>query len=399
MSTGLEREHYQAGERVFASGDEADCAYIVESGRVRVETADGKTVIGSIEAGGLLGEMALLDGAHRSATAIADADTVLSVISGDQIESRLAAADPVLQTLIGVLMARFRNTLDGMQGSGGIYQAVETAEPVANKVFQRGLEKVRMENALRAALNTDQLQVVYQPLSALASGRWVGFEALSRWHHPDQGWISPETFIGLAEETGLIVSIGLHVFEQACMRLQEFQQASDACKDGETLFMGINVSGRQFAEPGFFDDIKAIIDRLGIDPTRIKLEVTESLVIDYAAIRDWLNDCHELGFQVALDDFGTGYSGFQHLLELEFDTLKLDQAFVRSMFSNHRSLQMIKAMTSMSKGLGLKLVAEGIETEEHLTALTELGIDYGQGFVIARPMDAAQILASLTKGR
>lgn len=404
-------EHYRAGARVFSAGDEAQCAYIVEAGRVRVESADGQTVIGSIGAGGLLGEMAMLDGAQRTASAIAEQDTVLACISRDQIESRLAVADPVLQTLIGVLMKRFRNTLDGVQGSGGMYQAVtstpQETESGLDAGMQKGLQKVRLENELRLALQNGQLQVVYQPLQSLQTGHWAGFEALSRWRHPAQGWISPEAFIGLAEETGLIVSLGLHVFEQACQRLQEFQAVCDrglarqsiegkgGCVD---LFMGINVSGRQLTEPGFLSEIKAIIDRHGVDPRRIKLEVTESLVIDYAAIRDWLQGCHALGFQVALDDFGTGYSGFQHLLELEFDTLKLDQAFVRSLFSNPRSMQMIKAMTAMAQALGLKLVAEGIETREHLEALTELGVDYGQGFVIARPMQAGQVLGLMEKG-
>jgi len=266
-----------------------------------------------------------------------------------------------------------------------------------NKIVSQGLHKIRFEKELYQALENDEIINVYQPMVSLENGCIVGFEALSRWKHPEKGMISPFEFIGLAEESGMIVSMGEKIFDNACKQLMVFQKArNNVDPDTKPLFMSINVSAAQLTAKGFLSDIKNITRKYNIKAKNIKIEITESLVVDYEKVKVWIDECHEYGFKLSLDDFGTGYSGFQHLLELDFHTIKIDQAFVMTMDSNPKSMIMLEVITGMAKRLGMSIVAEGIESLKNAKMLKEIGVDFGQGYYFFKPMMAEKVIAYLT---
>ena len=263
----------------------------------------------------------------------------------------------------------------------------------------KGVDKMRLESHLYQALKNNDINIMYQPMMDLNNQYWVGFEALSRWTHSKLGVIPPDVFIPLAEETGFIVEMGMIAFETACQSLLDFQQQRDlAYPDRKKMFMSINVSARQLTSKTFLPSIKDIMARYAVSPKQIKIEITESLVVDYARVKTGLDQCRKMGFSLSLDDFGTGYSGFQHLLELDFQTLKIDQAFTRTMFENQRSLTLIEVVIDMAKRLNMEIVAEGIETERDNQILTKIGVDYGQGYLYARPMPKSHIIKQLKQG-
>ena len=227
-----------------------------------------------------------------------------------------------------------------------------------------------------------------QPLLEVAEDRVAGYEALVRWNHPERGSVSPAEFITLAEETSLIVPVGEYMLEQAIHALVAMRQ-----RGIEPLpFISINVSPRQLREAGL---IQALLDRLrvaGLATHAVKLEITESQVFDYRQVADVLAACREAGIRVALDDFGTGFSNLSHLNELRFDTVKVDQSFVRGIDGSGRGLAMLEAIVSLVRAIGADALVEGIETPAQLDALRHLGVRYAQGYLIGKPLPLAQVL-------
>jgi EAL domain-containing protein (putative c-di-GMP-specific phosphodiesterase class I) len=382
---------YKKGEQIFKVGDHANCAYIVESGTLGIYPASqDDEIIALMGKGELLGEMGILDKSNRSSSAFAETDLVLMIIDKAQISNRLQNADPIIRGVMEVLLRRIRNLLGG-----------DSSQLASNKNYDKivadGLGKMRFEKELFQAMENDEIVNVYQPMVCLKGGYIAGFEALSRWKHPEKGMVSPFEFITLAEESDLIVSMGIKIFENACRQLAVFQQIRDDSNSPyPPLFMSINVSANQLTAKDFLLNIQKITLKNGINPENIKIEITESLVVDYKKVKTWIDDCHNLGFKLSLDDFGTGYSGFQHLLELDFHTIKIDQAFTKSMDTNPKSMIMLEVITDMAKRLNMSIVAEGIENLEDSKKLTEIGVDYGQGYFFYKPMLVEDILKLLS---
>ncbi|GMQ97291.1 MAG: hypothetical protein BMS9Abin15_0998 [Gammaproteobacteria bacterium] len=392
-------ETYPAGSVIFQEGDPGDHAYIIEKGKVEISTLDHeeRIVLSQMGPGNLLGEMAMIDDAPRTATVVATEDTVLTVVGRDQLKARLESAEPILRMLVNVILARYRSGLSRVKGTP---LEDQLTAPLAIVVGEdHALNKIRLENELKNALEQGELEVHYQPLLSIKNHTWAGFEALTRWHHPERGNIPPDQFIGLAEETNLIVPIGLFVLETAVNKLKEFNEVRAQIRpDLKPLIMGVNVSGKQLADVTFLDQVAKVVAKSGIEPECLKLEITESLVVDYNSVADWIARAKGLGFTIALDDFGTGYSSFGHLLELDFDTLKIDRAFIRGMRDNHKALELVRGIVALSHGLGLDVVAEGIESDTQLTQLDALNVKYGQGYFISKPVDAEHIMDHLKKG-
>jgi diguanylate cyclase (GGDEF)-like protein len=258
------------------------------------------------------------------------------------------------------------------------------------------LERVELENDLRRALERDELRLVYQPLVDLATDRIVGLEALVRWQHPTRGLVPPLSFIPLAEETGLIVPIGRWVLLTACRQARRWLDEMP----GSPLVMSVNLSARQFAQPSLVDEIERILEKAGLPPDRLELEITESVLLDDGDHNaEALQALRELGIGLVLDDFGTGYSSLSYLRRLPLDTIKIDRSFVDRLDCDDANLPIVQAVIGLAHGLGIEVVAEGIETAGQLARLRELVCDRGQGYYYARPMPAAELTSMLRAGR
>ncbi len=394
MGLSTHKLTFKKGQRVFKVGDEAHCAYIVESGTIDLYAISQEDeLIASLSKGELLGEMGVIDKSKRSVSAFAATDLELLVIDREQITKRLEKADPIIRGVMEVLLRRIRNLLGT---SYEFDQVVNHPGSDDNSIVTEGLDKIRFEKELHQALEKGDINNVYQPMVCLKSGKIAGFEALSRWNHPEKGMVSPFEFITLAEESDLIKTMGLQIFDSACKQLAEFQKARDKVNnDLSPLFMSINVSAAQLTAENFFADIFAITQNYNVDPANIKIEITESLVVDYKKVKIWIDDCRNMGFKLSLDDFGTGYSGFQHLLELDFHTIKIDQAFTMSIDTNPKSLIMLEVITDMAKRMNMSVVAEGIEDLKCANKLKSIGVDYAQGYYFFKPTSPAEISPSL----
>jgi len=241
--------------------------------------------------------------------------------------------------------------------------------------------RTAMTDALRSALDREELQLYYQPQVA-TDGQLVGGEALLRWMPADGDPISPGTFIPLAEESGLILPIGAWVLEMACRHVQALERTSPT----ERFAVAVNISPRQFSDPGFLANVRSVLEKTAINPRRLKLEVTESsLFEDRRRAARVLDELRTLGVCIELDDFGTGYSSLISLKQLPLDTLKLDGSLIQDLH-NESGSAIVRAAIAMGKALGLSIVAEGVETPEQRLFLAGQDCDVLQGFLFARPM-------------
>ena len=384
------RVEVSAGSVLFEQGDAPTSAFLLEQGQIEVTTrhGDDNRRLGVLVAGDLLGEMAVIDDSPRTATATALTDCVLTPIDRAQFAERLDDADPVVRALLLSQLTRYRSALAQLSGQREPTQSPQQRDARALDAAV-ALDKIRLERELREALERGELEVRLQPILEIATNRIAGFEALTRWTHPQRGPVSPADFIKLAEETSLIVPIGDYVLGEVCSALRRIDAVGDAAP-----FIALNVSGRQLDDPGLLDRFLAALAAGGIAPRRLKVEITESLVLDYERVAGVIARCHAAGMKVALDDFGTGYSNLGHLHKLEFDTLKMDQGFIRQM-GDARCYAIVRAIVGMAQSLACDIVAEGVETQAQLDLLRELGCRYAQGWLIGRPLPLADALALL----
>ena len=250
------------------------------------------------------------------------------------------------------------------------------------------LERLELEADLRRAVQRREFIVHYQPMVELTTGCVAGFEALVRWEHPRRGLLAPPEFIGLAEETGMIVELGRWVLSQACAQAQRWQE-----RHGFEGSISVNLSARQLRDPSLVDDVAATLHDLRLDPRRLTLEITETILMDDATAVERLNALKALGVRLAIDDFGTGYSSLNYLRRLPVDIVKIDKVFVDGVAADRESVGLIKAILGMARALDLETVAEGVETGNQARRLKELGSALVQGFYFARPMppDAAEL--------
>jgi len=378
-------ELFKAGELVFAEGDAPTCAYLIEAGRIEISTTQlgEPRLLAELGPGMLLGEMAVLDDSTRTASARALTDCRLIPIDKAQFAERLANADPVVRALLMSQLTRYRSALARLTGE------VDGSDPVlaAQPDDADAVDKIRLESELRAALERKELEVRLQPIEEIVSGRIAGYEALVRWQHPERGAVSPAEFIRLAEETSLIVPIGDYVLARVCDMLVEFRTRGRK----PLPFIAANLSGRQIDDPGLVGRILDLLRARDLPPDRLKLEVTESLVMDHARIGDLIAHCHSVGMPVALDDFGTGYSNLGPLLTLNFDQIKLDASFIKAL-DRPRGVAMVGVIVGMARALDCDLVAEGVETREQREILHRLGCRYAQGWLVGKPLSLGDVL-------
>jgi diguanylate cyclase (GGDEF)-like protein/PAS domain S-box-containing protein len=255
-------------------------------------------------------------------------------------------------------------------------------------------EQLELRAELKAAIDRDELTVVYQPVFSIHTREIVGYEALSRWEHPTRGTISPDSFIPVAENSGLIVALGCRVLERACSDAVIFQRK---CPSEPPRTLCVNVSARQLQRPEIVDEVRQALTTSGLEPGRLLLEITESLMIDHVELAiARLNALRDLGVLIAVDDFGTGYSSLSYIRRLPINVLKIDKSFIDDIDSNDEQGNLTGAIMDLARALSLRCVAEGIERTKQLERLKDLGCDYAQGFLLGRPVDAATLLELLS---
>ena len=256
---------------------------------------------------------------------------------------------------------------------------------------ERAIERLHLETALRQAIVRHQFQVHFQPIIDLTGGHISGIEALVRWKHPQRGLLYPGTFIGVAEETGLIVPLGSWVFDASCSQLVHLEELLGG-RPGR-LGVSINLSARQLAEDSLVDDIGNVLAATPIDPRQVCVEITESAVMqDRAATSEVLHRLRVLGLRIAIDDFGTGHSSFSYLSELPVDVLKIDRSFVAPLGRNPQATDLVAGIIQLGHTLGLSVTGEGIETATQLDTLRALGCDRAQGHLFASALPSRKLL-------
>ena len=257
--------------------------------------------------------------------------------------------------------------------------------------YHRGLvtrvsSEMSIQSDMRKALRRGEFEVYYQPKVALPTGAVTGFEALIRWHHPSRGRISPAEFINVAEEAGQIVEIGRWMLQAACY---QFRQWLD-----QKLVSGriaVNISARQFREANVIETVLTALEQSGLPPQYLELEITEGVLMSEPRASDIIAQLRSHGISIALDDFGTGYSSLSYLTRFPIDTLKIDRCFVHDISHESEQAAIVTAVTSLSHRLNLKVVAEGVETENELQVISDLSCDEVQGFLVCKPLAAAEM--------
>ncbi len=333
----------------------------------------------------------LLDGLQDSSDAIGVAEKVQKAISAP---FKLHNHEAVTTASIGVALGtnNYSEAEDVIRDADtAMYRAKEHGkaryEIFDTAMHTRAVTLLRLESDFRRALENEELCVYYQPIISIASGELHGFEALVRWQHPERGIILPSDFIPLAEETGLIVPLGLSVLRQACNQLWNWQQRSVL---NRYLIMSVNLSGKQLMQPDLTAQIEEVLRESHLDPWHLKLEITETVVMEnseLAAIT--LAKLRGLGVRLSIDDFGTGYSSLSYLNRFPVDTLKIDRSFVTRMSQADENLQIVKTIVTLAGNLGMEVIAEGVETEDQLNQLKALKCQYAQGFLFSEPLDVA----------
>ncbi|WRH68641.1 MAG: EAL domain-containing protein [Planktothrix sp. GU0601_MAG3] len=257
-------------------------------------------------------------------------------------------------------------------------------EPTMAKVVA---EHLQLEADLQRAIERQQLSLNYQPIVSLVTQKVVGFEALVRWHHPQRGFVSPVQLISLAEKAGLIVSMGQWVLSQACQHLLEWQtQFPD-------LYVSVNLSEIQLRHPSLIQEVKRVLDSLELPPFSLKLEITESsLMENINHATGLLEQLKALKIRLLIDDFGTGYSSLSYLQKLPVDTLKIDRSFVQNIEIENKDFEIAKTIVNLAHSLGLKVVAEGLETSQQVKIFQQLGCDFGQGYLFSPPLNPTEVI-------
>ncbi len=407
-------------DRLETMLDEADESV----GVLAVDIDDFRTVNDAL--GHSAGDALLRDVGERLSSVVRDGDLVcrlsgdtfaLAVCAADQAELKLAGLrlldtfnrpfevggwDRVVSASMGLAhgevhvdpdaLLRNAETALGRARTGEGATFIEFDEAM----HQASVDRFQLVSDLAGAVERDQLRLVYQPIVSIASGQIAGVEALLRWDHPERGFISPDSFVPLAEETGHITKIGRWVASAASAQLREWRQIVPGA---ENLRVSVNVSFRQIEDPQEIVLLHALLTS-ELPPERFTLELTESLIIDNpAAVGAALASIGSTGTKIAIDDFGTGAAGFNHLRDLPFDVVKIDRSFIEAVGTDPDADRLVANIVELAAGYGATTVAEGIETPTQLVRLEQLGCDFGQGFYLGQPMDPDQLSDMFLKGR
>ncbi len=414
---------FSKGEFIFHQGDEGDYAYIIEEGSIEIFLEEGgdEIPVARLGVGEIFGEMVTLHahgsnsdgGSLRSASARVMKDCCLSIVSRSQLHSSFEKAGPILKLLVNTFLQRMGAGLQKKSIEENPHEKLKMASLETNLStppsswqgqnhetlhhealgYEYGfsnkgiMAKMNFEQDIKEAFENKEFFIQYQPIVHMASRQLAGFEALIRWKSPTKGLVRPDLFMAVAEEGSLMAPIGRWVLQQAIKDLKEITRTLE-CKP----FMAINVSGRQIADSSFFKTLENELDKTGCDPAQIKLELTERVFVEGRVAKNWIHHCQEMGVTVALDDFGTGYSSLGSLRELKVDNFKIDRSFVSHLMTDKVSTVIVQGLMSIAQGLGIAVVAEGIETRKQEQGLNEMGCSYGQGYIYSKSLSLDQVI-------
>lgn len=320
-----------------------------------------------------------------------------AVRMADWLQKRLAAPfcveghEIVVTASIGIVFGNDKagNAEDLLRDAEiAMYRAKQSGkarcETFDNRMHAQAVNRLQLEADLRKALELGEFKVYYQPIVSLRNGRILGFEALSRWQRPE-GQVMPGDFIAVADETGLILPINRQLMLEACRQVRAWQEMfpGDA-----PLSIGVNITPRQFAHPGLAAEIRQVPEQTGLHPGSVDLEITETIAMaDAGRSVVVLAELKSLGAHLSIDDFGTGYSSLSRLQRFPVDTLKIDRAFISRMESDAETHEIVRTIVMLAHNLGLKVIAEGVETQEQLELLKHIGCEMAQGFLFSRPAE------------
>jgi len=384
MFDEFDREVFTGGEHIFNYGDPGDCAYLIEEGIVEVFVVDqGKERrINLIGKGELFGEVSLIDRKPRTATVRAIEKTVLVPIPRKLVDGLLEKSDPILRHLLLVILERFRDTHDIASKQAASENNIPEQFVLSRTTKGEATQKIALAHGMSRALSHEEFHLHYQPIRELADGRIAGFEALIRWYHPIDGVMLPNDFLWIAEQTGFIREIGLWTIDRACRDWPELRRFTEHAAP----FVSVNLSGAQLNDETLVDELKAIIAKHNMNPKELKLELTETAMVDFPETAlNIMNRLIELGCSIALDDYGAGHSGLGRLQRYPITTLKIDGAFINSMSSSVQSLEIVRSTLTLAHSLGMKVVAEGVERNDIRTILLGMGCEIGQGWLFGYP--------------
>jgi diguanylate cyclase (GGDEF)-like protein/PAS domain S-box-containing protein len=302
---------------------------------------------------------------------------------------------------IGLVVSAATDTAEGLVRKADLAMYRAKAQGKArHQVYEERMntavqERLALESDLRRGLEQGEFCLLYQPILALGTQQLREVEALVRWQHPQRGLMAPVHFIPVAEETGLIVPLGRWVLREACAQAARWQQQA-----GQTPVMSVNLAARQFQDPALVDDVAAILQETGLPAQRLKLEITESAVMaEVEQAIGTLQALKAMGVHLAIDDFGTGYSSLSYLKRFPVDSLKVDRSFVEGLAQSGNDAAIVRSIVALAQSLGLTVTGEGIETAAQLAQLAALGCEQGQGYLFAKPLPAATVVALLATGR
>ena len=250
------------------------------------------------------------------------------------------------------------------------------------------MERLMLEGDLRRALENEELIPYYQPIVSLDTGRTTGFEALVRWNHPKRGLLTPDAFIAIAEETGLVIAIDRLVLREACRQLKEWQTMYNS---DPPLTISVNLSVKQVTQPDLIEFIQHTLDETGVSPRCLKLEITESVIMDnFEYTASVFGKIQNMGVQIEIDDFGIGYSSLSYLSHFPINALKIDRSFISRMVNNGSHLKIVQAIVMLAHGLGMNVTAEGVENENQLSVIKSLGCELAQGYIVSKPTNKVE---------
>ena len=364
--------------------------------------------------GATTGDLVLVEIAKRL-EGVLSAEDVLARVGGDEFAILAAFQDPaganvladrllrdlrkpfalngvelVVGASIGIALSDPKRTGDLLAGAAAACNRAKQQGRGRWVVFEdamrdRARSRIHLEAELRAAVARQEFLVFYEPVVSLKTGHLSGFEALVRWQHPERGMVSPGEFIPVAEETGLIVPIDRWVLVEAAGRMREWH---DQFSTRSPLSISVNLSGAGLTEAGLVEHVKQTLKLTGLDPRTLKMELTESSVVEAAdAGEAVLRALRECGVRLSLDDFGTGYSSFAYIQQFAFDTVKIDRSFIKAIDSDGRSREIVETITNLAHSLSMDVVAEGPESAAQISVLRDLGCDYAQGWYFSKPQD------------
>ena len=383
---------------VMEQGTIGDCAYIIEQGEVEIfitHPGNSEQKIATRGEGTIIGEMALIDQKRRTASIRAVTECSMVKITEDDFKRRVNASDPIMKMIMQVVLNRYRDTISRIHvfGEGNSYPPAEETERLLTQ-SGKAVENLKTANEFKHAIDNKELILHYQPIIDLETKDIKGFEALMRWNHPHKGFMPPNLFIPIAEDSGLIIHASDWAIEEACSALQRLKKASNK----DDLFMSVNFTAIDMLHPDFLSKLLAVCQKTGTKPQEVKIEMTERLLMNNPEkVREMLMACKESGFHIAIDDFGTGYSSLSYLHHYPIDTIKIDRAFVVQMTKDDNALNLIKGIITLAKSMKMQLIAEGVEEDREEALLLKSNCEMAQGYKYAKPMAENDLNAFLQR--